>query len=139
MIRNLLLSVLALVAVSSAQVPSGIPRQLAWYADLGVDGMNNLIDVGAQPERNPSSNPRALELQRQYILDRVGPSGVDYVVDFNVDWMDPGGDRARQWRQTFELLRNQPNLEAAYVVNDKFGYPVFYVIRNHGYVNVPRS
>jgi len=117
----------------------GIPRQLAWYADLGVEGMNNLIDVGSQPERNPASNPRALELQRQYILDRLGPTGVDYVVDFNVDWMDPGGDRARQWRQTFDLLRGQPNLEVAYVVNDKFGYPVFYVIRNHGYVNVRQS
>jgi hypothetical protein len=118
----------------------GIPRQLAWYADLGVDGMNNnVIDVGSQPERNPASNPRALELQRQYIMDRVGPHGVDYVVDFNVDWMDPGGDRARQWRQTFDLLSNQPNLEVAYLVNDKFGYPVFYVIRNHGYVNVPKS
>ena len=42
----------------------GIPRQLAWYADLGVEGMDNLIDVGSQPERNPASNPRALELQR---------------------------------------------------------------------------
>jgi hypothetical protein len=114
----------------------GIPRQLAWYADLDVEGMDNLIDVGSQPERNPSSNPQhALELQRQYILDRVGPRGVDYVVDFNVDWMDPGGDNARQWRQTFDLLRRRPNLEAAYVVNDRFGYPVFYVLRNHGYVN----
>jgi hypothetical protein len=113
----------------------GIPRQLAWYADLDVAGMNNLIDVGSQPERNPSSNPQhALELQRQYILDRVGPRGVDYVVDFNVDWTDPGGDNARQWRQTFDLLRSRPNLEVAYVVNDKFGYPVFYVLRNHGYV-----
>jgi hypothetical protein len=118
----------------------GIPRQLAWYADLGVSGMNDdVIDVGSQPERNPASNPRALELQRQYIMDRVGPTGVDYVVDFNVDWMDPGGDRARQWRQTFDLLSSQPNLEVAYLVNDKFGYPVFYVIRNHGYVNVPKS
>lgn len=113
----------------------GIPRQLAWYADLDVQGMDNLIDVGSQPERNPSSNPQhALELQRQYILDRVGPRGVDYVVDFNVDWMDPGGDNARQWRQTFDLLRGRPNLEVAYVLNDKFGYPVFYVLRNHGYV-----
>jgi hypothetical protein len=117
----------------------GIPRQLAWYADLGVDGMNDLIDVGSQPERNPASNPRALELQRQYIMDRVGPRGVDYVVDFNVDWTDPGGDRARQWRQTYDLLRSQPNLEVAYVVNDKFGYPVFYVIRNHGYVTAQQS
>ncbi|HEY2592837.1 MAG TPA: phospholipid carrier-dependent glycosyltransferase, partial [Chloroflexota bacterium] len=118
----------------------GIPRQLAWYADLDVDGMNNLIDVGSQPERNPSSNPQhALELQRRYILDRVGPRGVDYVVDFNVDWMDPGGDNARQWRQTFDMLRSQPNLEVSYVVNDKFGYPVFYVLRNHGYVNVNRG
>jgi hypothetical protein len=113
----------------------GIPRQLAWYANLDVQGMDNLIDVGSQPERNPSSNPQhALELQRQYILDRVGPRGVDYVVDFNVDWTDPGGDNARQWRQTFDLLRSQPNLEVAYVQNDKFGYPVFYVLRNHGYV-----
>jgi hypothetical protein len=114
----------------------GIPRQLAWYADMDVAGMDNLIDVGSQPERNPSSNPQhALELQRQYILDRVGPRGVDYVVDFNVDWMDPGGDNARQWRQTFDLLRGKPNLEVAYVVDDKYGYPVFYVLRNHGYVN----
>ncbi len=118
----------------------GIPRQLAWYADMDVEGMDNLIDVGSQPERNPSSNPQhALELQRQYILDRVGPRGVDYVVDFNVDWLDPGGDNARQWRQTFDLLRSKPNLEVAYVVNDKFGYPVFYVIRNHGYVNTAPS
>jgi hypothetical protein len=117
----------------------GIPRQLAWYADLGVDGMDNLIDLGSQPERNPASNPRALELQREYIMARVGPQGVDYVVDFNVDWMDPGGDRARQWRQTFDLLSEQPNLEVAYMVRDKFGYPVFYVIRNHGYVTVPKS
>ena len=95
----------------------GIPRQLAWYADLDVEGMNNLIDVGSQPERNPSSNPQhALELQRQYILDRVGPRGVDYVVDFNVDWTDPGGDNARQWRQTFDLLRSRPNLEVAYLL-----------------------
>jgi hypothetical protein len=115
----------------------GIPRQLAWYADLDVEGMNNLIDVGSQPERNPASNSRALELQRQYILDRVGPRGVDYVVDFNVDWMDPGGDNARQWRQTFDLLRSRPNLEVAYVMNDKFGYPVFYILRNHGYVHAP--
>jgi hypothetical protein len=115
----------------------GIPRQLAWYADLGVEGMDNLIDLGSQPERNPASNSHALELQRTYIMDRIGPRGVDYVVDFNVDWLDPGGDRARQWRQTFDLLSSQPNLERAYVVNDKFGYPVFYVLRNHGYVVVP--
>jgi hypothetical protein len=117
----------------------GIPRQLAWYADLGVDGMDNLIDLGSQPERNPASNSRALELQREYIMDRIGPHGVDYVVDFNVDWLDPGGDRARQWRQTFDLLSSQPNLERAYVVNDKFGYPVFYVLRNHGYVVTQRN
>ena len=92
---------------------AGIPRQLAWYADLGVDGMNDLIDLGLAARAEPSSNSRALELQRQYILDRVGPRGVDYVVDFNVNWIDPGGDNARQWRQTFELLRSQPNLEVA--------------------------
>jgi hypothetical protein len=117
----------------------GIPRQLAWYADLGVDGMDNLIDLGSQPERNPASNPHALDLQRAYILDRIGPRGVDYVVDFNVDWMDPGGDRARQWRQNFDVLSSQPNVEVAYVVNDKFGYPVFYVLRNHGFVVVPKD
>jgi hypothetical protein len=116
----------------------GIPRQLAWYADLGVDGMDNLIDVGSQPERNPASNSRALELQREYILARVGPRGVDYVVDFNVDWLDPGGDRARQWRQTYDMLISRPNLEPAYVVNDKFGYPVFYVMRNYGYALAPK-
>jgi hypothetical protein len=103
----------------------GIPRQLAWYADLGVDGLSKLIDLGSQ-DRTP-------EEQRQYILARVGPTGVDYVVEFNTDWTDPSGDRARQWRQTYEALTNRPNLEVAYVVNDKYGYPVLYVIRNHGY------
>ena len=58
--------------------------------------MDNLIDlVAADPTE---------EQKRQYILDRVGPRGVDYVVDFNVNWTDPGGDDARQWRQTFETL-----------------------------------
>ena len=32
------------------------------------------------------------EQRRQYILDRVGPRGVSYVIDFNVNWMDPGGE-----------------------------------------------
>jgi hypothetical protein len=111
-------------------VGKGLPRHLAWYADLGVDGMTNLIDLGSQP--------RTPEQKRQYILDRVGPSGVDWVVDFNVDWTDPGGDKARQWRQTFDLLRERPNLETAYTVNDRFGYPVFYAVRNHGYAVGPR-
>ena len=108
---------------------TGIPRQLAWYADLGVDGMDNLIDLGSQP--------RTEEQRRQYLLDRVGPRGVDYVVDFNVNWTDPGSEAARQWRQTYEILARRSTLEAAYVARDKFGYPVFYVIRNHGYAVAP--
>jgi hypothetical protein len=109
----------------------GIPRHLAWYADLGVEGMDNLIDVGSQPNRTE-------EQKRQFMLDRVGPRGVMYVVDFNVNWLDPGGDAARQWRQTFDVLSGRPNLEVAYLMRDKFGYPVFYVIRNHGYALAPR-
>jgi hypothetical protein len=108
----------------------GTPRHLAWYADLGIDGMNNLIDVGSQ-DRTP-------EQRRRYVLDRLGPHGVDYVVDYNADWTDPGGDKARQWRQTFDLLSGLPNVETAYVVQDKYGYPVFYVLRNHGYVAAPQ-
>lgn len=103
----------------------GISRHVAWYADLGVDGMTNLIDLNSQP--------RTAQQQRQYILDRVGPHGVDYVIDFNVNWTDPGGDAARQWRQTYETLASRPTLDPAYVIYDKFDNPVFYVIRNHGY------
>jgi hypothetical protein len=106
-------------------VVTGIPRHLAWYADLGVEGMENLVDLNSQP--------RTEEQKRQYILDRVGPHGVNYVVDFNVNWMDPAGDASRQWRQTYETLISRPNLESAYVTRDRFDNPVFYVIRNHGY------
>jgi hypothetical protein len=108
----------------------GLVRHLAWYADLGVDGMSHIIDLGSQP--------RTPEERRQYVLDRVGPTGVDYVVDFNVDWTDPASERARQWRQTFDALAVLPNLESAYVVQDKYGYPVFYVIRNRGYAVAPK-
>jgi hypothetical protein len=104
---------------------TGIPRHLAWYADLGVDGSENLVDLNSQPRNE--------EQKRQYILDRVGPHGVNYVVDFNVNWTDPNGDNARQWRQTYETLASRPNLEIAYLTRDKFDNPVFYVIRNHGY------
>ncbi len=104
---------------------TGIPRHLAWYADLGVDGEENLVDLNSQPRNE--------EQKRQYILDRVGPHGVNYVVDFNVNWTDPAGDAARQWRQTYETLASRPNLETAYLMRDKFDNPVFYVIRNHGY------
>jgi hypothetical protein len=114
----------------SDRILTGIPRQLAWYADLGVNGMDDLIDLGAQPDRT-------LEQKRQYILDRVGPRGVSYVVDFNVDWTDPGGDKARQWRQTYDALASRPTLEVAYLMRDKFGFPVLYVIRNHGYALAP--
>jgi hypothetical protein len=107
----------------------GIPRLLAWYADLGVEGMDNLVDLGSQP--------RTEEEKRQYVLDRIGPRGVTYVVDFNVNWMDPGGDKSRQWRQTYELLIGKPNIEQAYLMRDKFGNPVFYVLRNHGYAIAP--
>jgi hypothetical protein len=108
----------------------GITRHLAWYADLGVEGMDDLIDLGSQPSRTA-------EERRQWELDRVGPRGVSYIVDFNVNWTDPDSDAARQWRQTFDQLANRPNLEVAYLRRDKFGNPVFYVIRNHGYANAP--
>jgi hypothetical protein len=104
---------------------TGIPRHLAWYADLGVDGLENLVDLNSQLRNE--------EQKRQYILDRVGPNGVNYVVDFNIYWTDPASDAARQWRLTYETLANKPNLEAAYVMHDRFDNPVFYVIRNHGY------
>jgi hypothetical protein len=74
------------------------------------------------------------EQKRAYVLDRVGPRGVSYVVDFNVNWTDPASDAARQWRLTYDTLANRPNLETAYLTKDRFGNPVFYVIRNHGYV-----
>jgi hypothetical protein len=111
-------------------VGPGILRHVAWYADLGVDGMESLIDVNSQP--------RTDEQRRQYVLDRVGPNGVDYVVDFNVNWLDPAGEASRQWRQTFESLASRPTLEVAYLKRDRFGQPVFYIIRNHGYVQVPK-
>jgi hypothetical protein len=105
---------------------TGIPRQLAWYADMSADDTDNLINLGSQ-DRNQQE-------RRAYILDRVGPRGVMYVIDFNVDWTDPGSERARQWRLTYDTLASRPNLETAYLVRDKFNNPVFYVIRNHGYV-----
>jgi hypothetical protein len=111
----------------------GILRHVAWYADLGVEGMDNVIDLGSQP-----CPPRCDAEARQYVLDRVGPHGVAYVIDFNVNWLDPGADKSRQWRQTFELLASRPNLEVAYLQRDRFGNPVFYVIRNHGYALAPR-
>jgi hypothetical protein len=106
-----------------------IPRELAWYADLGVEGMDNVIDLRSQQ--------RTEEEKRKYVLDRVGPRGVAYVVDFNVSWTDPNGDAARQWRQTYEILASLPNLETAYLARDRFGHPVFYVMRNHGYALNP--
>jgi hypothetical protein len=105
---------------------TGIPRHLSWYADLGVDGMGHLIDLGAHPSWS-------LADRRQYLQARAGPLGAAYVVDFNVDWMDPGSERARQWQRTYRWLATQPNLEVAYLRRDKFGNPVFYVVRNHGY------
>src|SRR6202011_4810337 len=80
---------------------TGIPRQLAWYGDLSAGDMENLIDLGSQD--------RTQEQRRPYILDRVGPQGVMYVVDFNVAWTDPGSEAARQWRQTYEALASRPN------------------------------
>src|SRR5215207_70790 len=109
---------------------TGIPRHLAWYADLGVDGLGTLIDLGSQP--------RTEEQRRQYILDRVGPRGATYVADFNVNWTDPASEAARQWRQTYETLAGRPNLEPVYVRRDRFGNPVLYVIRNHGYAAAPQ-
>ncbi|MGI9149128.1 MAG: hypothetical protein ACR2IK_21695 [Chloroflexota bacterium] len=108
---------------------TGIPRQLAWYSDMSADDMENLINLLSQD--------RDQEQRRQYILDRIGPHGVTYVIDFNVDWTNPGGDRATQWRQTYEILTTKPNLETAYMMRDRFNNPVFYVIRNHGYAVAP--
>ena len=107
-----------------------ILRHVAWYADLGVDGMDSLIDVNSQP--------RSAEERRQYELDRLVPNGADYVIDFNVNWLDPSGEASRQWRQTYETLASRPTLEVAYLKKDRFGQPVFYVIRNRGFVQVPR-
>ena len=84
-----------------------------------------------------ASPPRCDAEARQYVLDRVGPHGVTYVIDFNVNWLDPGGEKSRQWRQTYEQLASRPNLEVAYLQRDKFGNPVFYVMRNHGYALAP--
>ena len=108
---------------------TGIPRQLAWYADLSADDMDNLINLNSQ-DRNE-------EQRRQYILDRVGPRGrhVRHRLQRQLD--RSRRDNARQWRQTYETLASQPNLETAYVLRDKFNNPVFYVIRNHGYATAP--
>src|SRR5205085_6575261 len=43
-------------------VGPGILRHVAWYGDLGVDGMDSLIDLNSQP--------RTDEQKRQYVLDR---------------------------------------------------------------------
>ena len=111
-------------------VGPGILRHVAWYADLGVDGMDSLVDENSQP--------RTGEELRSYVLDRVGPNGVDYVIDFNVNWLDTGSEASRQWRQTYESLASRPTLEVAYLKRDRFGQPVFYVVRNHGYVQIPK-
>jgi hypothetical protein len=108
---------------------TGLPRQLAWYADLSVEGMDALIDLGSQP--------RTEEQRRQYILDRIGPRGAAYVVDFNTNWTDPSGDAAREWRQTYDILAGRPNLETVYLKRDRYGYPVLYVVRNHGFAARP--
>jgi hypothetical protein len=105
---------------------TGIPRQLGWYADLGVDGMDRLLDLGAHPSWTAAD-------RRAYIEPRIGPRGADYVIDFNVNWTDPGSEAAREWQQTYQWLVSQPHLEVAYLKRDRFGNPVFYVIRNDGY------
>jgi hypothetical protein len=110
---------------STDLVITGIPRHLAWYADLGVDGMESLIDLNSQ-DRPP-------EQRRQYLADRLGPRGAMYAVDFNVNWLDPIGEASKQWRLTYDTLAAMPNLETAYLKRDRFGNPVFYVIRNNGY------
>ncbi len=106
-----------------------LPGQLGWYADLGVGGFNRLVSVGSQPR---TDRERAA-----YIRDRSHEDGAYYVVDFNVGWTAPTSERARIWRQTFEWLATRPNLEIVYLVKDRFGYPVFYVARNHGYAASP--
>ena len=54
-----------------------------------------------------------------------------------MNWLDPGGEASRQWRQTYETLAGRANLEPAYVRRDRFGNPVFYVFRNHGHALAP--
>lgn len=109
----------------SDQIATGIPRHLAWYADLGVAGLGSLVNLGAQA-RPPSE-------QDAFIRGQVGPTGAHYVVDFNVYWTNPDDPRSRQFRETFDWLAGQPSLEVALLRRDRFGHPALYVIRNHGY------
>lgn len=108
---------------------TGIPRQLAWYADLGVEGLHHTVDLGGQP--------RSQAERRAFIRDRLQASGADYVVDFNVAWTTPDSEDAREWRLTYEWLASRPWLEVAYLRRDPLGRPVFYVVRNHGDARSP--
>jgi 4-amino-4-deoxy-L-arabinose transferase-like glycosyltransferase len=102
-----------------------IPRQLAWYADLGVQGMDGLVNVAGQSRSN--------EARRAYVMERLGPDGADYVVDFNLDWTQPSSAAAQEWQSTYLALASTPGLQEAYVAKDRFGNPVLYVFRNLGY------
>lgn len=106
-------------------VATTYPRDLAWYADLGVRQFYELNNLRAQAQTPQERRP--------LIMDQVAPDGADYVVDFNVDWYRPDSEAARQWRMTYAWLATRPNVDLLQVQRDKFGYPVFYVARNHGY------
>lgn len=101
---------------------TGVPRQLGWYADLSSEAEQRLIDLGSQP--------RTQQERLAYMMPRVGPTGTDAVVDFNIAWTDPGSADAQAWQKTFNWLASQPNLDVAYLVRDHFGNPVFFVILN---------
>lgn len=106
-------------------VLTGIPRLLAWYADVGAEGLAHMVDLGSQP--------RTMAQRRAFIRERIGPDGADYVADFNLAWTTPDSEEAREWRQTYQWLASQPWLEVVYLRRDANGQPVFYVVRNHGY------
>jgi hypothetical protein len=90
-----------------------------------VEGLDNLVNLGA--------HARTEAAKGELIMSIVGPTGVDYVVDFNVNWTDPNSDQAKDWQATYARLSRRSNLETVYLQRDRFGRPVFYVVRNHGY------
>lgn len=113
------------------RIATSIPRHLAWYADLGSAGLEAIDNLGARASMQ--------EERRGLVMERMGPNGVDYVTEFNVDWTQPDSESARQWQLTYEWLATRPNVEIAYLQRDPTGKPVFYVARNHGYAVPDRT
>lgn len=116
------------------RVATGIPRHLAWYSGMTATRMEDeVVNLGSF---GSSEAARRAGLRNDGGGNRVAPTdraGVAYVVDFNVWWTRPDEEQAREWRQTFEWLASQPYMEVAYLERDVNGYPVLYVIRNHGF------